>query len=373
MRLLVDDHQSRGHSRRGQHRHGRRRRGRARQHDRAGDLRHRPAHRRADLDARHLERQRQRARLPVAALLRRHRAGRTSPGATSEGYELAGADVGATVRLLVTATNPDGASSRASAPTATVKAAPPVNTASPTVTGATLRGTTLSASKGTWTGPALSYAYQWQRDGVDIAGATGATYTLVVADVNASVRVRVTATNADASVTATSLAVGPVRGWGADQHGAADDLRHRQAHRHPDRDARRLGRDRERVRLPVAAPRLRRDAVHRRRGRDRQDLHARLRRRRRPAAPEGHRDQPRRHAQRDQRPTSTVTTAAPRNVTLPIRQRHGQGRRHPGRRGGRLDPGGRRLRLHLAAGRRRRRHAARATRSRPRTPAGRCG
>ena len=144
-------------------------------------------------------------RLPVAALhrrrlgrhRRRHRRRRTSSAL---------ADVGATVRVLVTATNPDGSGSRASAPTATVKAAPPVNTSVPFITGATLRGTTLTASPGTWTGPGISYAYQWQRDGVDIAGATGTTYTLRVADVGARIRVRVTATNPDAVVTAFSLA-----------------------------------------------------------------------------------------------------------------------------------------------------------------------
>ena len=126
------------------------------------------------------------------------------------------ADVGKKVRLLVTATNPDGTGSRASAPTATVNAAPPVNTALPAVTGATLRGTTLSATPGTWSGPGVGYAYQWQRDlgsgYTDIAGATGATYLLGVADVGATIRIRVTATNADASVSATSIGSSVVRG-----------------------------------------------------------------------------------------------------------------------------------------------------------------
>ena len=136
-------------------------------------------------------------------------------GATSQNYELTGADVGATVRVVVTATNPDGASSQASAPTATVKAAPPVNTSLPIVTGATVRGTTLTTSQGTWTGPAIAYRYQWQHDSgfgfTDIAGATGTTYLLGVADVGTSLRVRVTATNADGSVTVTSIASSVVR------------------------------------------------------------------------------------------------------------------------------------------------------------------
>jgi hypothetical protein len=136
-------------------------------------------------------------------------------GATGTGYELTAADVGAKVRLLVTATNPDGASSRASAATATVKAAPPVNTGLPIVTGATLRATTLSASQGSWSGPGISFAYQWQHDSgsgfTDIAGATAPTYLLGVADVGTTLRIRVTASNADASVTVTGMASSVVR------------------------------------------------------------------------------------------------------------------------------------------------------------------
>ena len=103
---------------------------RAGQHHRADHLRRRPAHRRADLGAGHVEREPERLRPPVAALGRRNDLVDIA-GATGAGYELAVADVGAKVRLLVTATNPDGASSRASAPTVTVTAAPPVNATLP--------------------------------------------------------------------------------------------------------------------------------------------------------------------------------------------------------------------------------------------------
>ena len=130
-------------------------------------------------------------------------------GAAVADYELTRADVGATVRVLVTATNPDGSASRASAATAVVQAAPPANTAVPTVTGAALRATTLSASTGTWTSAGNTYAYQWQRDlgtgYVDIQGATALTYVLGVTDVGARIRIRVTAANPDATVSATSL------------------------------------------------------------------------------------------------------------------------------------------------------------------------
>ena len=238
-------------------------------------------------------------------------------GATGAGYELAVADVDAKVRLLVTATNPDGTSSRASAPTVTVKAAPPVNTALPVVTGATLRGTTLSASQGTWSGPGVSFAYQWQHDFgsgfTDIAGATGTTYLLGVADVGSSIRVRVTATNADASVSATSIDSSVVKGGQPVSTERADDLGHRQAHSHADVDAGRLGRDRERLRVPVAAPHER--VVHGHHRRDRHDVHARLvgRGHRGPAA--RHRLQPRRRrsarSARPRRPSSRRRRATP--------------------------------------------------------------
>ena len=82
---------------------------------------------------------------------------------------------------------------------------------------------------------AHAYAYQWQHDFgsgfTDIAGATGTTYPLGVADVGTRVRVRVTATNADASVSATSIGSSVVQAGPPVSTGRADDLRHRAAHR----------------------------------------------------------------------------------------------------------------------------------------------
>jgi len=57
---------------------------------------------------------------------------------------------------------------------------------------------------------------QWQRDGVDIAGATGTTYTLVSADVGTNVRPVYAITSAGlTSVTENGSAVGPVASSGA--------------------------------------------------------------------------------------------------------------------------------------------------------------
>jgi hypothetical protein len=133
------------------------------------------------------------------------------PGATSSSYELTGADVGATIRVAVTASNAGGATTRSSDPTAAIVAAAPANDTLPAISGIERDGSTLTATGGTWsgTGP-ISYAYQWRRcdaDGSncsDVAGAGSATYPLTAADVGARLRVTVTATNAAGSSAATS-------------------------------------------------------------------------------------------------------------------------------------------------------------------------
>ena len=138
-------------------------------------------------------------------------------GATSATYTLGLADEGSAVRVLVSAVNADGPASAVSAPTATVIASPPADTAAPTISGAALRGTTLSSTPGTWSGLGNAYAYQWQRstDGgttwTAIAGATGPGYLLGVADETATVRLLVTATNPDGSVAAASPATAVVQ------------------------------------------------------------------------------------------------------------------------------------------------------------------
>jgi hypothetical protein len=124
-------------------------------------------------------------------------------GATGKTYTLRSADVDATIRVAVTATNPHGSARSVSSQTAVVTAAPPVNTSIPTISGTTTAGETLTASRGQWSGTQpLSYSYQWDRCGETqvycdtIARATSATYRLTAADVGKRVRVRVGARNA---------------------------------------------------------------------------------------------------------------------------------------------------------------------------------
>jgi hypothetical protein len=84
----------------------------------------------------------------------------------------------------------------------------PVNTAPPTISGTAAVGQTLTASPGTWNIDGLTFAYQWQKNGADIAGATGATYQVANADQGASITVVVTASKDGLpSASATSAAV----------------------------------------------------------------------------------------------------------------------------------------------------------------------
>jgi len=82
---------------------------------------------------------------------------------------------------------------------------PPSNTVAPVISGTAVVGQTLSSTTGTWTGaPTPTYAYQWKRNGSNIASATSSTYTLVQADATFAITCAVTATNIAGSAEATS-------------------------------------------------------------------------------------------------------------------------------------------------------------------------
>lgn len=87
----------------------------------------------------------------------------------------------------------------------------PVNTVAPVVSGVTTLGSELAVTTGTWTGvPTPTFAYEWRRGGVAIAGATAAVYTLVGADQTTLITCAVTATNYFTSASAVSNSVGPI-------------------------------------------------------------------------------------------------------------------------------------------------------------------
>ena len=109
------------------------------------------------------------------------------------------------------------------APTASARQqAAPVNTAQPPGTGSPAQGQTLTAAPGTWTSATTpTFAYQWLRcpasggasDGSDCAsidGATTTSYVVAAGDVGFTLRVRVTATNAEGQSVKASNATAAV-------------------------------------------------------------------------------------------------------------------------------------------------------------------
>ena len=82
----------------------------------------------------------------------------------------------------------------------------PSNQSPPTISGTTEVGSTLTATSGSWNGTTpITYSYQWRRCGTagascsNIGGANSSTYKLRSADRGSTLRVRVTAKNADGS------------------------------------------------------------------------------------------------------------------------------------------------------------------------------
>jgi predicted extracellular nuclease len=100
----------------------------------------------------------------------------------------------------------------------------PVNVALPEIVRAApdhkpvTRNETLTADAGEWEVDEgeLSFAYQWLRDGEEIAGATGETYTVGKDDKGHSISLRVTASSPGGEASAESEPVGPVPGHGPD-------------------------------------------------------------------------------------------------------------------------------------------------------------
>ncbi|HSL64406.1 MAG TPA: hypothetical protein VK874_07075 [Gaiellaceae bacterium] len=133
-------------------------------------------------------------------------------GATGDTYTVDALDVGARLRVTVTASTADGSTPGTSAPTDVVAASAPANVVPPAVGGDPILGETLEASTGTWFGANLVFTYRWKR--CDAAGAncahvgpasTSSLYAPASADVGKTLRVEVTATNAQGNATAESL------------------------------------------------------------------------------------------------------------------------------------------------------------------------
>ena len=136
------------------------------------------------------------------------RDGAVIAGSVNQTRTLVAADIGHVISCAVVAiANGQPSLSATAAATVSIIAAPipvPVNTLAPVVSGTAAVGSTLSTTNGAWSNSPGSYAYAWRRDGVDIAGATAATYVVASADLGHDVAVRVYATNGGGTAGATS-------------------------------------------------------------------------------------------------------------------------------------------------------------------------
>ena len=119
---------------------------------------------------------------------------------------LAGGLFGAGVTAVVASALALGAGSG----TAAAKVAPS-NVNPPTISGTPQEGKTLTGDRGDWSNSPTSYLYTWRRCDKNggscstISGATKKTYVLTTADVANTLRLRVTAKNADGQTAATSV------------------------------------------------------------------------------------------------------------------------------------------------------------------------
>jgi hypothetical protein len=149
-------------------------------------------------------------------------------GAIDTTYSVVSADVGARLKVIVLATNPDGSSAAESAFTDSVRkvdVSAPSNKRVPTISGAARVGVTLKAAPGTWNSTSgLRYTYQWLRctaKGMSCAamkGASSKSYRVRRADLKSRLRVQVTAWSGSASTTSLSAATSIIR---AQKKGAA--------------------------------------------------------------------------------------------------------------------------------------------------------
>lgn len=86
---------------------------------------------------------------------------------------------------------------------------PPVNIGLPTIDAGNgvAVGDVLSVAHGEWDNEPTGFTQGWRRGGALISGATGSSYTLVVADEGTTITVTVSATNSAGSGSATSAGV----------------------------------------------------------------------------------------------------------------------------------------------------------------------
>ncbi len=115
-------------------------------------------------------------------------------GATGTSYALTQSDVGTSISVVASYTDGQGTfESVSSTPTAPVSNINDLPAGLPLINGSAIENQLLSAdTAGISDIDGLgSFSYQWQRDGINISGATGANYTLGDADVGSAITVQV--------------------------------------------------------------------------------------------------------------------------------------------------------------------------------------
>ena len=142
------------------------------------------------------------------------------PGATTATYIPVVADIGQTIRVWITGTNPAGSDTAVTNHTFPVVDKPhfaPTSSDSPLIVGTLEVGGVLTASVGTFTGDApIATKQQWQRCNAigsackDIKGATKQIYHPASSDVGSTLRLVVTATNLYGKATSISDVTEPV-------------------------------------------------------------------------------------------------------------------------------------------------------------------
>ncbi len=141
-------------------------------------------------------------------------------GATRDTYTILNADEGRRIRVRVFASSLGGTTQATSAATSIV--APvgnkPASQSNPTISGSPIVNSKLTGSPGSWVGSGpITFQYQWLRCDKDgngctaIGGRTSKTYTVVQADLNRALRLRVVARNSVGNADAYSSATDPVQ------------------------------------------------------------------------------------------------------------------------------------------------------------------
>ncbi|EMQ99855.1 hypothetical protein [Paeniglutamicibacter gangotriensis] len=121
-----------------------------------------------------------------------YRNGTPVPGATKQTYTLVAADAGRQIKVRTRATATGVTTVEKFSVERSIAAARFTSAPTPTITGTARVGNSLKVSTRKWA-PPPTFGYQWYRNNAVIKGATKSSHTTTAADLNKSLKVRVTA------------------------------------------------------------------------------------------------------------------------------------------------------------------------------------